>query len=176
MHVSRKSPGVVFTVKVDGTAVLAHTLLVSMAIIGLISHACTAFVLVGSTTHHGWLCMRSILGRAELHKLQRKYATVIVWSFALTFIQGLLIYPTFRVNVRAAWLDANVPLATGFFEIKEHFLAMGLLLAATIYGARFRAEPTALFRMCLNVLGILLMLIVWFATITGLVLTIIRPM
>lgn len=51
------------------------------------------------------------------------------WGYIASFIFGLLIYPVFRVNVRAADFDKFRPWATGLFEIKEHIGAIALFTA-----------------------------------------------
>ena len=50
----------------------------------------------------------------------RTHATVLGATYAAAYFLGALIYPTFRVRVRAALLDSHYPWATGLFEIKEH--------------------------------------------------------
>lgn len=52
-----------------------------------------------------------------------------ILGYILTFLMGLLIYPVFRVKVRAEYFDPNLPWATGLFEIKEHIGAIGLFIA-----------------------------------------------
>ena len=54
------------------------------------------------------------------------------WGYIATFILGLLIYPVFRVNVRAADFDKARPWATGLFEAKEHIGAIALFAAIGI--------------------------------------------
>lgn len=49
-----------------------------------------------------------------------------------TFVLGALIYPTFRVEVRAAVFDETMPWLTGLFEMKEHLAALGLMPAIGI--------------------------------------------
>lgn len=55
------------------------------------------------------------------------------WLFAVTFVIGLLVYPAFRVYVRAQYFDVDLPLATGFFEVKEHWLGLALGLLGMYY-------------------------------------------
>ncbi len=57
---------------------------------------------------------------------------IVLWSsvfYVLTWVFGLLIYPVFRVNVRAYNFDLNLKWATALFEIKEHVSSIGLFLA-----------------------------------------------
>ena len=55
-----------------------------------------------------------------------RYATPIVFLYILMIGTGTLLYPPFRLNVREALLDTEIPWATGLFELKEHFAAVGL--------------------------------------------------
>ena len=63
----------------------------------------------------------------------RRFSVLALVALAITFLTGVLIYPAFRVNVRAAWMDANAPLLTGLFEIKENWAALALLLAGAVW-------------------------------------------
>ena len=56
-------------------------------------------------------------------------SSVAAIAYLLTFLMGWLIYPVFRVDVRAAFLDKLNPWATGLFEIKEHLAAVGAFVA-----------------------------------------------
>lgn len=53
-------------------------------------------------------------------------------SYLFTFVYGMLLYPVFRVTVRAVLLDPSLPHGTGIFEIKEHLAALGAFLALTL--------------------------------------------
>ena len=52
--------------------------------------------------------------------------------YILTWVLGLLIYPVFRVKVRAEYFDPELPWATGLFEIKEHIGSLGLFAALSL--------------------------------------------
>lgn len=54
------------------------------------------------------------------------------WGYIITFILGLLIYPVFRVKVRASDFDKVRPWATGIFEVKEHIGAIALFAAIAV--------------------------------------------
>jgi hypothetical protein len=47
---------------------------------------------------------------------------------------GLLIYPVFRIKVRAEYFDPKLPWLTGLFEIKEYVGAIGLFIALVLLG------------------------------------------
>jgi hypothetical protein len=143
----------------------------------LLLHAAAAIVLIGGATHNGILAVKQLLGRPVRRQLQQLYAHVVGCAYLITFSIGLLNYPTFRLDVRKAYLDEHVPLATGFFEVKEHWLALGLVILAcywpmsrTMHGGK-RGSDAWLH----HVLGIVLTVIVWLAMLTGLFVTAIRP-
>lgn len=63
----------------------------------------------------------------------RTHATVLGLAYLATFTLGTLIYPTFRVRVRADLLDKTYPWATGLFEIKEHAASIVLIPVLAIF-------------------------------------------
>jgi hypothetical protein len=100
----------------------------------LLLHSLSAFLLLGALSHQTfalwwppragregwWESLRAVHAR--------RYAGAVVLLFLTTTLLGMLDYPVFRVDVRAAYLDEQVPWATGLFEIKEHATAIGLAL------------------------------------------------
>ncbi|MBI3203702.1 MAG: hypothetical protein HYZ29_19340 [Myxococcales bacterium] len=57
----------------------------------------------------------------------RTHALVLGVAYLSTYLLGAVIYPTFRVRVRADLLDRHYPWATGLFEIKEHAASIVLV-------------------------------------------------
>lgn len=53
-------------------------------------------------------------------------------TYLATFAVGWLIYPVFRVDVRAEFLDQSNPVSTGLFELKEHISAIGAFVAIAL--------------------------------------------
>ena len=143
----------------------------------LVLHAASAIVLIGSTTHNGILAVRHLLGSPVRPRLQRLYVRVLGWAYLVTFVLGLVAYPAFRLGVRAAYLDEHVPLATGFFEVKEHWLAIGLVVLACYWpmSRTIRVGRRTSDALLYHFLGIILLVIVWLAMLTGLLLVAIRP-
>ena len=54
------------------------------------------------------------------------YANTIVILFVVTACIGAILYPTYRLAVRIVLEDLRISTATGLFELKEHFVALGL--------------------------------------------------
>ncbi|MFQ6049755.1 MAG: hypothetical protein ACE5J0_01815 [Candidatus Paceibacterales bacterium] len=73
-----------------------------------------------------------------------KASLVGIWAYLLTFILGLLIYPVFRIKVRAEYFDPELPWLTGLFEIKEFIGAIGVFIALVLLGYHyfFKMEET----------------------------------
>lgn len=91
--------------------------------IGLILHAICAGVLTGVTTHLALTVRAARRGRPS-PRLLRLYPTVALVAYGLLVAMGALLYPTYRVEVRAHWLDAHAPWAATLFDIKENFAVL----------------------------------------------------
>ena len=71
----------------------------------LVCHAVAAAVLVGSTTHHLLWCRHYFRGRYGQVKAEKRFATIAMLAYVTTFVIGNLLYPTYKVRVRAEYLD-----------------------------------------------------------------------
>ena len=94
----------------------------------LFLHFVGAMVLAGSMTHNAILVVGFCRGRWDKLDLQKLYVKIAFIAYCAVFALGALIYPTFRVRVRAEYFDLHLPQATGLFEVKEHWAAIGLAL------------------------------------------------
>lgn len=63
-----------------------------------------------------------------------KASLVGILAYLLSFLFGLLIYPVFRIKVRAEYFDPKLPWLTGLFEIKEYIGVIGLFVALVLLG------------------------------------------
>jgi cytochrome bd-type quinol oxidase subunit 2 len=61
-------------------------------------------------------------------KLERMMSIAGAVLIIVTLITGSMVYPAFRVNVRAAYMDEGMPWATGIFEIKEFLASVALFV------------------------------------------------
>ena len=98
----------------------------------LLLHGLSAMFLLGAVTHQA-LALWLPSGRQQPGWWQalravhpERYVRAVVFLFILTVLLGAIIYLRFRVYVRAEYLDAQMPWATGLFEVKEHAAAIGL--------------------------------------------------
>jgi hypothetical protein len=119
----------------------------------LVVHAISAAVLVGATTHHFLWARRYRDRRFQRLAGERTFAAVAACAFVATFLLGNLLYPTYKVRVRAELFDnpaaateeaqlrdrqhqavgarppavARTPLSrvARLFDVKEHWVALG---------------------------------------------------
>lgn len=152
---------------------VSDILWVSQGKVLLIIHALLAMLLLGSMTHNVLITSRYLVGNFNKIKLEKLYVKVAFVAYGLTFIFGTLMYPNYRYHVRALYLDKHAPWATNLFDIKEHWVALGLALFTVFYLLSRAIEP-AKDRHLLFVyvfLSVVLTGIVWFAVVTGLLVT-----
>lgn len=88
----------------------------------LVLHGLAAVVLIGSAAHTAWRAVRGTL------TARGNQIAWLVWSYIVTFVSGLFIYPTYRWYVRALYFEKEVRSANFYFEVKEHLSALGLAL------------------------------------------------
>ncbi len=133
----------------------------------LVLHAAVAVALAGAATHNGLLGLSSLRGRPPRVRLERFYPSAVLWLFLASVLIGALLYPSFRVDVRAAYLDEAMPLGTRLFEFKEHLVAMGLFAAVVQRVLAGRDEMTAADRLLFDVARVAVMLVVFYAGLVG---------
>lgn len=137
----------------------------------LVCHAVAAAVLVGSTTHHLLWCRHYFRGRYGQVKAEKRFATIAACAYVTTFIVGNLLYPTYKVRVRAEYFDnppaiaSEVKLRAGeaktianetplappsppelsrishLFDIKEHWVALGCAASVILWLLSRLAHP-----------------------------------
>ncbi|MEO9192388.1 MAG: hypothetical protein ABI445_01895 [Polyangia bacterium] len=123
----------------------------------LVVHALLGGTLVALTTHHLVWIIRS---REARRPGEPRFALLASLFFVLTFLLGSLLYPTYRVRVRAELLDAPAAIArevaartdsapslsppriARLFDVKEHLVALGLLASLALYWLSRRTSPT----------------------------------
>ena len=137
----------------------------------LVCHAIAAAVLVGATTHHLLWCRHYLVGRYNQQKAEKRFATICAAAFVSTFVLGNLLYPTYKVRVRAEYFDnppaiadevklrsaqhrvvgvSTPPLPTTvaslspiarMFDIKEHWVALGCMASVALWVLSRKAHP-----------------------------------
>ena len=134
----------------------------------LILHGLAAVVLIGGLTHQ---VAASVSAGRPASGFLRHYSAVdgsvmanaIVLAYLVTFILGMLIYPTYRLDVRIALVEMRLPWAIGLFEVKEHWAAIGLA-SLPLYRHLWRSGEAPAGR---SMLTALLALVVWFNFVVG---------
>jgi len=175
----------------------AVILLETQARLLLLVHAVAAGVLLGAATHHFLSCRRYLGGDFSAARAERRYAKVVALAYLATFAIGLLEYPTYRVRVRAEYLDApeavnaevalrseaarrlggaTAPAAPGdlswvarLFDVKEHLSALGAAAALALLALSRFGHPVARPRLALPYLGLSLLVCAtaWIAAVVG---------
>ncbi|MDP3277801.1 MAG: hypothetical protein Q8Q09_21640 [Deltaproteobacteria bacterium] len=134
--------------------------------IALLTHAVTAGVLLGSLTHLWLVCERG----APRAALKRTYASVALTCWGILFALGAVMYPRYRVHVRAEQLDVYARWAAKLFDLKENLaLIAGVLLFAVWFMRSIEGSPAQAhaMRWCVRSAA----LIVWFVALSGLLVT-----
>jgi hypothetical protein len=137
----------------------------------LICHAIAAAVLVGASTHHLLWCRHYVWGNYGRVKAERRFATITTTAFVTTFVLGNLLYPTYKVRVRAEYLDnppaiaeevrlrtaqhavvgvrsppaptvvASLSPIARVFDIKEHWVALGCMASVVLWVLSRKVHP-----------------------------------
>jgi hypothetical protein len=138
----------------------------------LIVHAILAVTLLGAITHQAisvWLPQRgapgSFVGRVRA-VAGASYVHAVIVLYVATAILGGIIYPAYRVGVRIVLQELDLNVANGLFELKEHFVAVGLgiLPAYWCFWRRPQADEHTRTRAFITAL---LAFIVWWSFIVG---------
>ena len=77
----------------------------------LVTHALVAAFLVGASTHQALWCRGYRQGRFGRAATERRVVPAVALSFLVTFALGSVLYPTYKVRVRAEYFDAPSAIA-----------------------------------------------------------------
>ena len=94
----------------------------------LVLHALCAAALGGAVTHQGVVAVLALRGRPR-PRLMRVYGLVGLCLYVATALLGALVYPRYRILVRALYLDRHAPWAANLFDLKENLATLGVPLA-----------------------------------------------
>ena len=135
----------------------------------ILLHLFATFVLVGAMTHNLVIVLKYVRGKFGKKKLEHYYVKISLWAYVIVYVLGALAYPAFRINTRAALFDVQMRWATGLFEVKEHWGALGLAFFVVYYLLRRSFEPDQeRSKLYFYVpLCLLLNLILWYKVIVG---------
>lgn len=143
-----------------------------MTIALLIVHGLVAVALLGAITHQtlaAWAPSQA--PRYSLFARFRSvspaaFANAIVVLYALSTLLGGILYLDFRVDIRPVLEQAGHWQFLGLFDIKEHFVAIGLGLLPAYWVCWRRASATEL-ALTRKAVTLLLAFIVWWGFLIG---------
>jgi hypothetical protein len=146
----------------------------------LICHGLLAVFMLGALTHQSlalWWPAKAPAGQRNLFDSFRSvraahYTNTIIVLFVITAIGGALLYPTYRLAVRVVLEDLHRNAANGIFELKEHFIAIGLGVLPVYW--YYWQPPLTENVATRKILTLMLTLIVWWAFLVGHILNNIR--
>lgn len=136
----------------------------------LVLHAGGSIVLIGAATHHALQMRHYLRGRFGREKLEKTYAKVVSVAYVVTFALGAMLYPSYRVHVRAFYLDLHAPSFVGLFDVKETYASLTLVVAIALGALAYTlrpAETPALVRVY-AAMSFIVCAVVWFDVIAGL--------
>ena len=142
----------------------------------LLLHLFATFVLVGSMTHNLLIVLGYLRGKFGRQKLELLYVKVSFWTYIVVYVVGALSYPAFRVYIRGTFFDEQLPWATGLFEVKEHWGAVGLALFFVYYFLRRSFQPDSEKEKLFFYVPLcfLLNLILWYKVVVGCYLSLLK--
>jgi hypothetical protein len=150
----------------------------------LILHGLMAVTLLGAITHQAFSVAklpRAAGAEPRTRSFINRFGTVnpavyvkaVIILFVTTAVLGALLYPQYRIEVRAALEDMQLYAANGVFELKEHLVAVGLGLLPS-YWFYWRTPLVAEYASTRKYLTWLLAFFVWWGFLVGHVLNNIR--
>jgi hypothetical protein len=135
----------------------------------LIIHGLLAFLLLGAITHQVvsvWAPARARRGNilARFSAVPGAgYVNAVIVLYVVTAIVGGWIYTLYRISARLTLEQGHFWKTFGAFELKEHFIALGLALLPA-YWYFWRTEANTRARLILTTL---LAFIIWWGFIVG---------
>jgi hypothetical protein len=138
-----------------------------MIVFLLIVHSLLAVALLGAITHQtisAWIPASRGAADSFIARMRAvpptSYVNAVLVLYALTALLGAIIYPSYRLNVRIVLEQMQLYIPNGAFELKEHFVALGLGMLPA-YWYFWRAPHVAEYGRTRAILTALLAFIVW---------------
>jgi membrane-bound metal-dependent hydrolase YbcI (DUF457 family) len=144
----------------------------------LILHGLLAVVLLGGITHQAMSVAWPSRNKTGVFRAFRGvsgsvYTNASIALYLATTILGSAIYPAYRLSVRTYLENARLYQATGSFELKEQFVAIGLGVLP-LYWLLWRRPPESGGKPARIAVTLMLCFIVWYGFLVGHVLNNIR--
>ena len=141
-----------------------------MATFVVILHGLVAVVLLGGITHQTMSIVLPSRNKVGIFSAFRAvsgtvYTNANIVLFLATAFLGATVYPAYRIGVRTYLENARLYSATGSFELKEQFVAIGLGLLP-FYWLLWR-RPEAAGKVARIAVTVILCFIVWYGFLVG---------
>ena len=95
----------------------------------VVTHSLSSIVLCGASVHQAVLAALTWTGRRQRRQLLGIYSVTTLVSYLVTVFVGALLYPRYRIFIRALFLDRQAVWAANLFDLKENLATLGLPLA-----------------------------------------------
>ncbi|HLI98221.1 MAG TPA: hypothetical protein VKT76_00750 [Bradyrhizobium sp.] len=143
----------------------------------VILHGLLAVALLGGITHQAMAVAFPSRNKAGIFRSFRAVSGIIYTNanivlFISIVILGGVIYPAYRIGVRTYLENARLLQATGSFELKEQFVAVGLGLLPLYWLLWCRPETAG--KTARLAVTLMLCFVVWYGFLVGHVLNNIR--
>jgi len=138
----------------------------------LIAHMLVAITLLGAVTHQTvslwWPAKGGDASVARSYRAVRTnlYTNVIVVLFIVTVVFGSFLYPQYRISILPYLTQLHIRYFGGFFELKEHFAAIGLGLLP-LYWFLWKTVPLTENVRARAVITALIAIFVWYNLLVG---------
>jgi hypothetical protein len=143
-----------------------------LLVILLILHGLAALALLGAITHQAIAVSSPArpgpdsFGRNLRAVRPGGYANAVAVLYVVTAILGLLIYPSYRTAAHDIIKALKGPYSVGIFDLKEHFVAIGLGVLPAYWHFWNSVEPQRAVR-TRRALTLILTAVVWWAFLVG---------
>lgn len=139
----------------------------------LMAHGILAVFLLGALTHQAfaiwWQPARgnqSFFASYRAVRAERYVNTVIVLYLLTYFVGGFLLYPEYRYIVRPVLEQLHMNKTLGSFELKEHFMTVGVALLP-VYWYLWKQPLAGGIATARKMVTLMLALLVWYGFIVG---------
>jgi len=137
----------------------------------LILHGLLAVALLGGITHQTYSAFRTpapVTGFISRYGAVNgaAYTNAMIVLYIAAAILGWIVYAPYRLEIRTALEDLNLPKANGIFEIKEHFIAIGLFMLPA-YWLYWKAPTAAGSATARKIITAILAFFVWYGFLVG---------
>lgn len=138
----------------------------------LIVHLLAAVALLGAITHQTWSAWAPAPAGTHSIVLSYRsvrpglYVTAIIVLFLTTALLGAFLYPAYRISVLPFFYSHHLKDFGGFFELKEHFVAIGLGLLP-FYWLLWKKVPPLEQGGLRKIVTAILAAVVWYSFLVG---------